>query len=119
MTYGLINPGAGQYAGSNQKRQAERHVRRLIRDADIDATFTLDREKPDEDGYYWFTVRCGKRSVPVCMPGCPAEAFEWKSSTPWPFPQRCYIDGNSWMWEFAIGVLRCGLRACGPCTDCR
>lgn len=70
MSAGVINPGAGRYDGSNQKRQAERNVRRLIREAGIAAAVRLDRETPDATGHYWFTVRLGKRTVPVCVPGC-------------------------------------------------
>lgn len=43
-----------------------------------------------------FDVRRGDRSVRVDMPGVPHES--------WGF-LRCYVDGNSWMWQYAREMI--------------
>lgn len=44
--------------------------------------------------------RC-KRSTTVLMPAMAPGS--------WPDSVRCYIDGNSWMWKYAPGILRAAL----------
>jgi hypothetical protein len=55
-----------------------------------------DWDELDQNGF-GFEVHRGRQRVPVIMPSRP--------HADWDF-ERCYIDGNSWMWEYAPGIMR-------------
>lgn len=114
MTAVIINPGTGPVwsgPGSVLRRNAERNIRALCRDAGCDSDCRIERDG-DVDGRGWYPYRIfrGKRSVEVDMPGLALEKVRYIAApqNPWDFP-RLYVDGSSWLWSFAIDFVRDGL----------
>lgn len=57
-----------------------------------------------------FTCRRGIRKASVDMPGTPLTEVRYiDGADPWRFP-RLYVDGSSWLWEFAVDMTRLALR---------
>lgn len=134
MTGVLINPGTGSVGPGALLRHAWRAVRQLRRDvldpslvarADLGPAITdrvqLERRPRADDhrhesgsifdsrGRYGFAIRVpGSRWIPVDVPGLPVERIRYLGlgqQSAWDYP-RLYVDGNSWLWEFAVSVLR-------------
>jgi hypothetical protein len=119
MTMALINPGSGAVRGaaglSVTARNAERNMRALLADVGLEGLSfkrpTSKAARSCDEGRYEFVVSgvvCSDRGVKgtsatVLMPGLPLEGVRSKDLLRVP---RLYVDGNSWWWEYAIGVLR-------------
>lgn len=117
MTAFIINPGSGPIA-RNPKRprsvaSATANMRALLRDCGIPkARFKLIGKAVDPwDGRYTFEVRLGRLTCSVDMPAIRLDAVRWMDlpgQDIWQFP-RLYVDGNSWVWKYAVGALCNGL----------
>lgn len=55
-----------------------------------------------DDGYYPTTIHVDGRPVEIEMPGCDPDITQ--AGTPWVSP-RMYVDGSSWLWQFALNVI--------------
>lgn len=76
-----------------------------------DPPVSVTMQSPDHDGTgrYQFMLHRGQRTVPVDMPGLPYdEVFCTRLDRA--IPPRLYVDGNSWLWCFAIDFAVSGLR---------
>lgn len=108
MTLVFINPGSGPVSGTT-RRNADANMRALLRDAGLTGRVTWGRRGPIEGGRYDYRValRGSKKSTIVSMPGLPLDRVRYMNApdqNAWNFP-RLYVDGSSWLWEFAITNL--------------
>ena len=104
MTTVLINPGTGPVPRA-QSRWARFNIaafaREVGRDVDVDHV-----PRADGDGRWTFKLTYGKRRVEVSMPGCPRACLTNPDAVGLIFPYRIYVDGNSWMWRFAVEIAQ-------------
>ncbi len=117
----VINPGTGSVhsgSGSVLRRNADRNMRALCRDAGCGNDCQVIRYGDvDDDGRYPYKIirvvrrrraaGVRKYSVLVGMPGVRLERvriLENDGQNAWDFP-RLYIDGNSWLWHFAVNSV--------------
>jgi len=108
MSIVLMNPGSGPVRGKSTMDHAWANMERLVEEARIPgATFERDLRGDDDDGRFDFVVKLGLRSTTVCMPGLPLTEvrFDPETQNSLEFP-RLYVDGNSWWWKYAVGILR-------------
>lgn len=110
MSLGLvINPGTGSIPGATEEN-AIANMSQFMQDCDVkDMRYTRSAERDDSEGRFGFDLyREGDPLVvKVQMPGLPLERVRYMGETgnPWNFP-RLYVDGSSWLWEFAIEIVR-------------
>lgn len=112
----IINPGSGPVAGATVDH-AYTNMAKLLEDSGCGPEFHRDPDPKSEDGdgRFAFLVPCAPskrhprgRDVSVLMPGIPLERVRYMGEPRQrilDFP-RLYVDGNSWVWEFAIDALR-------------
>lgn len=97
----IINPGSGPVINS-RKRQADAACRAIIRDAGLDGVrFELANEERQYEGRYIYWFIKGKMRVEVMMPGVTLKVLRGDLL----HAPRLYIDGSSWFWKFAVGIL--------------
>ena len=115
MTVVVINPGTGHIQGA-QERWAHSNLRALLREAAPEARMTR-RSEGEEDGSggrWLFEVTQGNKSVLVHSPGCPRSHCVFPPTAPDVLlPYRFYVDGNSWMWPYAVSQIRDALGLSG------
>jgi hypothetical protein len=105
----IINPGAGPVGGRVSLRNALKNMTRLKRDARLPRQPSKRRPWWDEGGRYGFEVRNSLgRKVTVLMPGVPLRHVRWMGGDCWPYP-RLYVNGNSWLWRYAVEILAEGI----------
>lgn len=109
--FAISNPGTGFVGHGSNRRNADRNMRRLIADAGV-ASAHIERDgAPDENGRYPYVVKLGRKRATVDMPGLALERVRFVNEpgqNAWHFP-RLYVDGSSWLWEFAVPWLRLAL----------
>lgn len=94
---GTINPGTGSVPNATLQL-AWKAVRALRRAAGLRGSTIVRAPRDDADGRYGFDVG----GVHVLVPGVSLSTLR----APWGLPPRLYVDGSSWMWEFAVEALR-------------
>ncbi len=103
----IINPGSGPVEGASI-RSAIANTRAFVAELGHSSprvTVRRERRVPD-GGRYAFTLTRGVREVAVDMPGIPLDRVRYvKGRNAWTFP-RLYVDGSSWLWEFAVDIAR-------------
>lgn len=101
----FINPGTGPVAGSTEE-EARKNMKQLVIDADIQGARVRRKKRLDEDGRFGFRITYADQVWDIEMPGLPLERVRYvKGLNPWDFP-RLYVDGSSWLWEFAVGIIK-------------
>ena len=87
------------------------NVERLMLDAGV-KSFVMNRCDEDSDGRCWlfeveFTDACGReRHVDIDMPGLPLHHMKVaQRNVDW-FVPRLFVDGNSWLWQYAVEIVR-------------
>lgn len=114
----LINPGSGHVDGATQKH-AQSNMQEFLAALGLGEGVQAEAQGPscdwegNEDGRWTFTVSLGERSCEVDMPG---EEGISNDQRPIIFTPRLYVDGSSWHWEFALGIVR-DLLTKGPQRD--
>lgn len=109
----VINPGSGPVANATAE-QAAVNIKQFVADlavrglnvVDIGRTPEADYDLQDNDGRFAFDLTFDDGSVAaVQMPGIPVERVRWLGPDQdiWQFP-RLYVDGNSWVWFFALNA---------------
>ena len=107
MTQVVINPGTGPIAGSHA-RDARRNLGVFCRDLALPAPrISIARNvSGDFDGKYDYLLQRGIRTVSVAMPGLPLDRVKLgPSDNAWHF-HRLYVDGDSWLWPFALDTAK-------------
>lgn len=103
----IINPGAGPVEGGTFE-QAQINAKQLAED--LGSGFKIINGHPDPfDGRWTFELEDpGKRVHEVEIPGLPIERVRYlgdEGQNIWDFP-RLYVDGSSWVWKWALEVIR-------------
>lgn len=101
----VINPGSGQVpdaSEANAVANAERFVADLA-ERGISTERCERRSDLDGGGRFGFELRTSAGYAELEMPGLPIDQVRWlgPGQDIWQFP-RLYVDGNSWVWFFAL-----------------
>lgn len=101
----FINPGTGPVADATEV-EARKNMCQLIIDAEITGARVRRKSKLDDRGRFGFRVVYADQSWDIEMPGLPLERVRFQPGLdPWQFP-RLYVDGSSWLWEFAVSIMK-------------
>ena len=87
---------------------AQENIVHLIADAGLDMSGVTVCFQEYNDGYYNFRLHRWLRVCNVFMPGFPVECVRFTGQDDqdiWRFP-RLYVDGCSWVWKFAVGIVK-------------
>jgi hypothetical protein len=101
------NPGAGPVAHGTLAEDARTNMHALLADVGLDGA-TFEYRKPDETGRYRFVVCYAGRVAEVDMPGTTLEEVRYMhlpGQNIWNYP-RLYVNGSSWVWVYAVNILR-------------
>ena len=104
----FINPGTGDVEGATEAN-ARANMKQFIKDCDssLHWSFRRDSKKDYGDGRYCFNVSCEEypnKKIEIQMPGWELDRVRYmgdEGQNVFNFP-RLYVDGSSWLWEFAI-----------------
>jgi hypothetical protein len=115
---GFVNSGSGPVEDATEDN-AIANIAAFA--SDVAAAHKLERiaetRKPsadDGDGRYTFTIELRdastgrSHSFEVQMPGLPLDEVNYgarSGDSAWEFP-RLYVDGSSWLWQFAIEACK-------------
>jgi hypothetical protein len=100
-----INPGAWAITQRSSIASVRRNARLLIREAVGDSRPVKTHIGERQDGNRWLVkFRLGKRRCVVEMPGIRHEELAKESGLP--VPPRLYVNGDSWLWKYAVGFVR-------------
>lgn len=105
----IINPGTGPVEGASYD-EARANIAQLAIDAGMEHCGVGGSGEP-HNGRYRFELIHGDRTCEVDMPGLPIEQVRYLGNPEqniWDFP-RLYVDGSSWLWAYAIDMVRGGL----------
>lgn len=114
-----VNPGSGPVKNSTEEN-AWANIRAFVDDLGARGVAVVNilrrSDRDDRDGRYEFDLFLRdpqpreesepRSKITVAMPGLPLERVRYlglASQDIWQFP-RLYIDGSSWVWEFAVNV---------------
>jgi len=107
----IINPGTGPVDGATTDN-AYANIIEFIDDIGLDGVqYRRDVEASEGDGRFAFVLERERCSCSVLMPGLPLAEVRFVGADGqniWHFP-RLYVDGNSWVWKFAVEIAREGL----------
>lgn len=116
-----IKPGTGPVEEATEANAIE-NIRAFVDDLTHDENdrpngrdicWTRDGARDYGDGRYAFMLSpetfTGQPQCEIQMPGLPLDQVQWTpSKNPWHFP-RLYVDGSSWLWDFALESARSAL----------
>ena len=93
--------------GDADVRHVLPNLQRLVEDAGIEWGSVVVSVDDEWGGRWPCLLVLGGRECWVAMPGLPLERVRYMGEPQniWDFP-RLYVDGDSWVWEFAIGWVR-------------
>jgi hypothetical protein len=102
----LINPGSGPVK-RGPASVARRNIGAFCRDLALPKpSITIRALGADNDGRYDFQLTRGIRKTVVSMPALALDRVRYYAgANPWNFP-RLYVDGSSWLWEFAVNCAK-------------
>jgi hypothetical protein len=110
-----LNPGTGPVLGADVAN-AQANMERLVADAGIDGATISRCEESDSEGRFGFIVadsaKLNGRECEVDMPGLPLDRVRFMKEPDqniFDFP-RLYVGGSSWVWLYAVNILRESLR---------
>lgn len=75
----------------------------LMIDLNLEEVKYQRNKKKDGRGFYGFKLLTTRNSVEVEIPGVESDRFI--EGRPWYSP-RCYVDGSSWLYGYALGSIR-------------
>lgn len=99
----------------SSREQARNNLRAFLWDAGymMDDVIVLEPNIGDCEGRYRFSVQHRDRVCVIDMPGFPLDRVRYINSIRGlnirHFP-RIYIDGDSWLWKFAVNAINWNLR---------
>jgi len=106
----LINPGT-QSVDNTTESHAIMNIRHFVMDCGNDlGNLSIERipEKDYGGGRFAFRLCMEKSCCEIQMPGIPLEDVRFvnsKDQNAWDYP-RLYVDNNSWLWEFAVEIVK-------------
>ena len=104
----FINPGAGPVTDANIDH-ALRNIEHFIKDIGIAGVEWEHNEALTADGRYGLTLTAPNGSMcQIEMPGRELSGVRFTGEANqniWHFP-RLYVDGNSWVWQYAVSQAR-------------
>lgn len=103
-----VNPGAGPICERTLQKEAARNIAAFRRDLALHKVRITYQCEGKHGGRYTFLLRRFGRECMVDMPGLPLERVRYmkqEGQNPWHFP-RLYVDGNSWLWIYALDSAR-------------
>jgi len=81
------------------------NVMQLMSDAGI-VDFEMTRADEDvDDGCWPFEVRWEGQEAFIWIPGVPIDQLKVSQRSATYFVPRLWVDGNSWLWEYAVEIL--------------
>lgn len=101
------NHGSGRLKLGSEKN-AIKNIEQFVIDCDVgDVSWQSTPEKDSGDGRHTFVLWKDGNHVIVEMPGWELESVRYISDSQnvWDYP-RLYIDGDSWVWKFAVSRAR-------------
>lgn len=106
----VINPGSGPVTEAIEDWSlANMHVfAQDLRDAGHAVTFDDSAVSTDRDGRWTWVVNVDGADHEIDMPGIPVDRVRFlglPGQDIWDFP-RLYVDGSSWVWQYALGACR-------------
>jgi hypothetical protein len=110
---------ASRFEGDTALEAAKQNIDRLIADAGLKSVSIMCHYRGYSDGYYNYKLHRWLRVCNVAMPGLPLERVRFlglQDQDIWRFP-RLYVDGGSWVWKYAVGILRGCLLSAGCRTE--
>ena len=111
-----INPGTGHIPEHNEKNaivnmkvfyeeiRAQHCVITRNPNEDFDGYYNFQIELTHDDPHYQSHQESNLAPLSIDMPGLPLDKVHYtgaEGQNIWHF-QRLYVDGSSWVWEFAI-----------------
>lgn len=103
----IINPGSGPVTNATFHHAVD-NMHHFVTDLDIPYVQTVVLSETDDDGRFSFLLYLRNRCAEVLMPGLALERVRFMKNPGqdvWQFP-RLYIDGGSWLWCFAVDIVR-------------
>ncbi len=102
----FINPGTGPVFGATAQNAAK-NIAGLLCDVGIDVKVVRVSEW-DHEGLFGFELQHEGHTCQVDMPGLELKQVRYvdrEMQDIWDFP-RLYVDGSSWVWKFAVDIVR-------------
>lgn len=100
----FINPGTearDEHKAENAVVVAQ-ELAKIFKDEYPALELKRDTSKDDNDGWYGFKLVNGDTAIDVDIPGDDPEQV--MKSEPW-VSRRLYVDGSSWLWDYAVGIV--------------
>lgn len=102
----IINLGTGPVKNATEKNAIE-NIKHFILDNRVeDVNWVRIPQMDYKEGRYAFVLWKENTCYEIQMPGLPLEQVRYMGSEDQnilDFP-RLYVDGSSWIWEYAIGL---------------
>lgn len=117
MSVAFINPGAGTVRGRTTFSHARQNLEALVKEAGLPGLTRRVVDRAADEGCYHFELGYPlpghvniprSRWCPVGMPGLPLRQVRFVDDVKQDcleFP-RLYINGNSWLWKYAVSIVR-------------
>lgn len=103
----IINPGTGPVTNASEEHATE-NIKHFLTDIGIpNVSWVRTPNKDYGESRYAFLIWKDRQCHEVQMPGLPLERvrfMENEGQNVWDFP-RLYVDGGSWIWCIAIGLV--------------
>jgi hypothetical protein len=99
----IINPGTFN-TPKGDRSQSEHNIKEFIKQLGVDAEYKFIEDC--SNGRHSYKIWNDNHSHIVDMPAIPLKDIIYKSGEKrsiFEFP-RLYVDGSSWLWEFALRV---------------
>lgn len=104
----VINPGTEPLDDSKEE-YADQNIAQLVKDLGLEGvTYQRDAPKDYGEGRFAYQLSFEKKNVEVQMPGWPLERVRFLDKADqdvFDFP-RLYVDGGSWLWQYAIDIIK-------------
>lgn len=103
-TMPVFRPHQGNEYVPSTMEHAYCNMEALLAEAGLPILYSRDMTTNEDDGRFAFAVPMGRHreDATVCMPGIPLATLKSRSA----LPPRLYVNGSSWMWEFAVSTIR-------------